>query len=77
MSSKQKQLLKLDDTHQSESPIPIKSWNFFEQIEIDYGITKIGENEFQVNIDGAIITGTLSSIMSIAKGEGEGIWGNP
>ena len=58
-------------------PTEVKPFDFFEQIKIDYGITKVGEKEFQVVVDGMTYKGTLSTIMNIAKGTRDDIWGNP
>jgi hypothetical protein len=45
----------------------------FEQIKIDYGITKVGEKEFQVVVDSMAYRGTLSTIMNIVKGTQDNI----
>lgn len=54
-------------------------FDFLEQIKVDYGITKVGERDFEVEVNGIKHVGTLSHIMSVAKGENDNIghWGNP
>lgn len=62
-----------------QAQVTTRHFDFLEQIKADYGITKVGEREFEVEVDGMKHVGSLSSIMSIAKGEIDngGHWGNP
>ncbi len=52
--------------------------DFLEQIKAEYGITKVGEREFEVEVNGIKYVGTLSHIMNVAKGKIDDIgrWGN-
>lgn len=65
-------ILKREPKPQTEA----KHFDYLEQIKADYGITKVGEKEFEVVVDGMKHVGSLSTIMNIAKGEHDGIWGN-
>lgn len=66
-------VLKRDPKPQTE----VKHFDFLEQIKADYGITKVGEREFEVTIDGMKYVGSLTTIMNMAQGKQDGIWGNP
>lgn len=49
----------------------------FDQILKDYGITDLGNHEFQITKDGVTHVGSFSSVVNIAKGQGDAGYGNP
>jgi hypothetical protein len=49
----------------------------FGQTLKEYDIKELGNREYEITKDGVTHVGSFSSIVNIAKGQGEAGWGNP